>query len=180
MCYTSPMTESASISTEHGSTTTPRHLSENVGWLMARVSHALASALSKALVPLELSLRGYLVLSAAQRDVLEGKPHTQLTLARELGLDKSIMVLSLDELEGKGFVIRRPDPRDRRARNIEPTKAGRKVLARAQKAVREAEREALTDLSEEEQRTLLTLLNRLVSGRLSESIDSGSCLPRSG
>ena len=154
----------------------PRPLTEDVGWLLARSSHALRLAVLDRLAPFGVSLRGYTALSTAQRAVAEGRPLTQLALGRAICLDKSTMVVTLDELERTGLVAREPDPHDRRARVVAPTPAGRALLARAEAAVREVEAEALADLSEEERRTLLALLNRLVAGRLSAGFGGGSCL----
>ena len=57
------------------------------------------------------------------------------------------------------------DPKDRRARIVVPTEAGRELLARAEGVVLDAEDEVLADLGADERRALRGLLIRLVWGR---------------
>jgi DNA-binding MarR family transcriptional regulator len=140
----------------------PRPLEEHMGWLMSRAGQTLGWALTEGLAPLGLNLRDYTVLLAAERAAVEGRPGSQLELARAARLDKSTMVVAVDALERGGLVERRPDPKDRRARIVAPTKAGRELLARAEGVVLGAEDEALADLGAEERRALRGLLTRLV------------------
>ena len=153
----------------------PRPLAEHMGWLMSRASHALGAALVESLVPLGLNIRDYTVLIAAERAAVEGGPRTQLALAQAARLDKSTMVVAVDALEEGGLVERRPDPKDRRARIVVPTDAGRELLARAEGVALAVEDEVLADLGAEEQRALRDLLTRLVLGRLSAGDKSDSC-----
>ena len=142
----------------------PRPLEEHIGWLMSRASHALGAALTEGLAPLSLNLRDYTVLLAAERAAIEGFSQTQLALARAARLDKSTMVVALDALEEEGLVERRPDPKDRRARIVVTTEAGRKLLAGAEEVVLGVESEVLADLGTERLRSLRDLLSRLVVG----------------
>ena len=139
-----------------------RPLAEHLGWLMSRASHAIGAALAESLSPLGLNIRDYTVLIAAERAAVEGSARTQLALTRAARLDKSTMVVAVDALEEAGLVERRPDPKDRRARIVVPTEAGRELLARAEGVVLRVEDEALADLGVEERRALRTLLTRLV------------------
>jgi MarR family transcriptional regulator for hemolysin len=145
----------------------PRPLAEHMGWLMSRASHALGAALEERLVPLGLNLRDYTVLIAAERAAIEGAPRTQLALARAARLDKSTMVVAVDALEEEGLVERQPDPKDRRARIVVTTDAGRELLARTEEVVLGVEHEVLSALDTEELRVLRGLLSRLVVGRRS-------------
>jgi DNA-binding MarR family transcriptional regulator len=154
----------------------PRPLAEHMGWLMSRASHAIGAALMESLAPLGLNLRDYTVLIAAERAAIEGAPQTQLALAQSGRLDKSTMVVAVDALEEEGLVERRPDPKDRRARIVVPTDAGRKLLARAEGVVLGVEDDVLADLSAEELRVLRGLLTRLVVGRRSADDEPGSCV----
>jgi DNA-binding MarR family transcriptional regulator len=149
-----------------------------MGWLMSRASHALGAALMEGLAPLGLNLRDYTVLIAAERAVIEGTARTQLALAQAARLDKSTMVVALDALEEEGLVERRPDPKDRRARIVVPTDAGRELLARAEDVVLSVEDEVLADLGAEERRTLRSLLTRLVFRRTSAGDEPRTEHPR--
>ncbi len=154
----------------------PRPLAEHMGWLMSRASHTIGAALMGSLAPLGLNLRDYTVLIAAERAAIEGVPQTQLALAQSARLDKSTMVVAVDALENEGLVERRPDQKDRRARIVVPTDAGRKLLARAEGVVLGVEDDVLADLSAEELRVLRGLLTRLVVGRRSADDEPGSCV----
>src|SRR3954465_13393731 len=103
----------------------------NLAWLLYRAHWALASELTAALAPIGVSPRGYHVLQAALSD-----EHTQTELAEMIGLDKTTMVVTVDEREGGGLAERRPAPHDRRARIIAVTAAGKRKVAEAQ-AVKE-------------------------------------------
>src|SRR5262245_44122405 len=100
-------------------TDSPNCLAENLGWLLAQAHFALASEVNRALVPIGLTKRSWYVLTTA----LEGE-YTQKELADLVGLDKTTMVVTIDELEEAGLAIRHPSKTDRRARVISVTKAG--------------------------------------------------------
>jgi DNA-binding MarR family transcriptional regulator len=174
-CYTRVMTDSVEKSAGREGIA-PRPLAEHMGWLMSRASHALGVALTEDLAPLGLNLRDYTVLIAAERAAIEGRPRTQLALARAARLDKSTMVVAVDALEEQGLVERRPDPKDRRARIVVSTEAGRELLARAEEVVLDVEDGVLAGLDAEERRVLRGLLTRLVVGRRSADDEPGSCL----
>ena len=66
---------------------------------------------------------------------LEGEL-TQIQLAERCALDKTTMVVTVDELEKAGLAERRPSPTDRRARIIAVTDAGKATgRARATRSI---------------------------------------------
>ena len=91
-----------------------------------------------------LTTRQHQVLTAAL-----GAEHTQTQLANILGLDKTTMMVTLDELEREGLAERRPLPSDRRARIVAVTAEGRKLLRKADKAFVEANERVLSRLPED-------------------------------
>src|SRR5829696_1666873 len=97
----------------------PECLSSDLTWLLSQASFALARELSAAFDPLGVTMRGYQVLATAAAGSL-----TQKELADRVGLDKTTMVATIDELEEAGLAERRPSKTDRRARVIGVTKAG--------------------------------------------------------
>src|SRR4051794_7004423 len=105
----------------------PAPLCDNLCWLLSRASYTLTTELTAAFEELGISPRGHGVLAAAATG-----EHTQTELARMVGLDKTTMVVTLDELEAAGLAERRPSPTDRRARVIAVTKAGARKLRRAE------------------------------------------------
>jgi DNA-binding MarR family transcriptional regulator len=66
------------------------------------------------------------------RAIQDGEP-TPTELATRLGVSKQAVGKVLDEMEQRGFVERRPDPADRRARRVRLTPHGR---AASQTAIR--------------------------------------------
>lgn len=126
------------------------------------------AALSEGAEQHGLQLRDYIVLSAL---VLQ-KGLTQLELGKALGIDKTTLMMQLDGLEARGFVVRRADPRDRRARIPEATSAGRAIRAKVAKSCAEVEAAAIGRLRTSDHRTLRTALAELIG----EGEDKGSCL----
>jgi MarR family transcriptional regulator, transcriptional regulator for hemolysin len=91
----------------------------------------------------------------------------QAGLAELLEIKPMTLVRQIDRMEEDGWVERRPDPGDRRARQLQLTDKTRPVIARIQELSGEVRREAFAGLSEAEERTLLGLLRR-VRGNLAE------------
>ena len=61
-------------------------------------------------------------------------------LARRSGRHKQIIGRIVDELEELGYVERRPEPTDRRAKLVVPTKRGREVMRLSDEIIRDVER----------------------------------------
>jgi DNA-binding MarR family transcriptional regulator len=156
-----------------GGTEDPRCFAGNLAWLLYRAHWALAAELTAALEPLGVSARGYHVLQAA----LSGR-HTQTELAEMVGLDKTTMVATVDELEGSGLAERRLAPHDRRARIVSVTAAGKRKVAEAEKVKERVQQEVLGELSVREGRALMDALSKLVEGRLAEQVECATPLRR--
>jgi MarR family transcriptional regulator for hemolysin len=154
---------------ETADTATCGCFSGNLAWLLYRAHWALAAEFSAALAPLGISARGYHVL----RGALSGE-HTQTELAEMVGLDKTTMVVAVDELERAGFAERKPSPGDRRARIIAVTPVGKKKVAAADKVLDRVQADVLGALPSDERDALLGGLGRLVQSRLSEPVE---CTP---
>ena len=146
-------------------TTAPEPLCSDLGWLLSRASHALSTKLTAALEDIGISPRARCVLTAASDGEL-----TQIEVARMVGLDKTTMVVTLDELEAKGLAERRPSATDRRARVIAVTKKGAQTLRRAEKVTAEVQQEVLGELPAREREALVTALATLVQGELAEAV----------
>jgi MarR family transcriptional regulator, transcriptional regulator for hemolysin len=150
-----------------------RCFSTNLGWLLKQASYALGTELIAALAPVGVSPRGYHVLAAA----LTGE-HTQTELAQLVGLDKTTMVVTVDELEEAGLAKRLPSSHDRRARVIAVTEAGERKVAEARQVIDRIQEDVLASLPARERTGLLDALNRLVSERLSEPAECSPPLRR--
>jgi DNA-binding MarR family transcriptional regulator len=145
----------------------------NLGWLLYRAHWALAAEMTAALEPLGVSARAYHVLYAA----LSGE-HTQTELADMVGLDKTTMVVTVDELERLGLAERRPSPDDRRARIIHVTPSGKRKVTEANRVKERVQSEVLDELSQREGEALLQGLAKLVQGRLAERAECATPLRR--
>src|ERR1700683_4199487 len=92
---------------ETGDASCPECLMGNLNWLLTQAHYALASELAAAFEPLGISPRDHAVLGAAMTEA-----HTQKQLAELVGLDKTTMVATLDELEAAGLARRGPAAAD--------------------------------------------------------------------
>jgi MarR family transcriptional regulator, transcriptional regulator for hemolysin len=138
-------------------------LETNLCWLMMRAAHVLKQEITTALETLGISPRAHHVLSAAM-----GGERTQIELARTLCIDKTTMVVTLDELEAAGLAERRPSRVDRRARVIVVTEAGARLVREGEEIVARIEDDVLGALPADHRQAFLDGLVGLVSGRLHE------------
>jgi len=90
---------------------------------------------------------------------------TQQELGEAMLLDSNTVVLLLNELEARGFSIRRRDAGDRRRHVVEITPSGRDAVARGEKAREAIEDEVFAGLTADERRTLRRLLVRALEGQ---------------
>ncbi|MGI8622021.1 MAG: MarR family winged helix-turn-helix transcriptional regulator [Solirubrobacteraceae bacterium] len=148
---------------EAGPETSSPPAPENLNWLLAWVSHALATETTAALQRFSVTPRAHCVLSTAMKGEF-----TQTALATAIGLDKTTMVVTIDELKAHGLAKRVPTAQDRRARVIKVTRAGKKVVARGEREVSRIEAEVLGNLPEPQREALVDALSVLAHGRLCE------------
>lgn len=141
--------------------------------LLSRASYGLTSSLAGALDEVGISHRAYSVLAAA-----DGADLSQIELAREVGLDKTTMVVTLDELEAAGLAERRPSKTDRRARVIVVTASGRKLVRTADKASADVRESVLEALEPEERTAFMSALSKLVDGPLNEPAECSQSIRR--
>jgi MarR family transcriptional regulator for hemolysin len=140
-------------------------LASDLCWMLSRASHSLTTELTAALEGSGVSPRGHAVLTAARCG-----EHTQTDLARLVGLDKTTMMVALDELEAAGLAERRPLSTDRRARVVVVTKAGLTKLGELDKVFDRVREDVLSSLPEEDREGFLRCLGVLACGRLSERV----------
>ena len=157
--------ESAAIekSAKTGSLTAEECLGANLSWLLSQAHYGLASQVHDAFAPLGISGRTYHVLTAA----LTGD-YSQTELAELVGLDKTTMVVTMDELERKGLAERRPSEHDRRARVIAVTAAGEKKVREARRVIDKIQAELLETLPARQRDAFLRGLGELVRNGLGE------------
>jgi MarR family transcriptional regulator for hemolysin len=138
-------------------------LKADLCWLLSRASYILTTELTAAFEGLGLSPRAHCVLATAMTG-----DHTQTEIAQKIGLDKTTMVVTLDELEATGLAERRPSSEDRRARIIAVTKAGQRKVREAEEIADRIRADVLSTLPERDREVFVDALTRLVTERLSE------------
>jgi DNA-binding MarR family transcriptional regulator len=138
-------------------------LRNDLGWALGVVFRSYIKAAGRAFADVPGGPRGYQVLAAATRS----EPGSQLELANELGVDRTVMTYLLDDLERAGLIERRQDPADRRARRIAPTERGRALLGDLDERLKAAEHEVLAGLESERDRRVFRDLLRQAATHVS-------------
>ena len=122
------------------------------------------------LVIVRLAERGHAVVRPAHAAVfqyLDDTGTTVSTLAARAQMTKQAMAELVAHLERHGYVVRVPDPADRRAKLVQPTATGREVVAIAQELVPEVEQRIDATLGPDRARELrrdLEMLQRAALG----------------
>ncbi|HET6869134.1 MAG TPA: MarR family winged helix-turn-helix transcriptional regulator [Solirubrobacteraceae bacterium] len=143
----------------------PAPLASDLCWLLSRASHGLTTEFTAALEDLGISPRAHTVLTTAMCG-----EHTQSEIARLVGLDKTTMVVTVDELEAAGLAERRPSSTDRRARVIAVTESGKRKVKQADTVLDRVRTDVLSVLEPEERAVFLAALGRLACERLAEPV----------
>lgn len=136
--------------------------------LLQHAAHVLTTRTTAALGDLDLSPRGFRVLLHALPGEL-----TQAQVAERSRLDKTTMVVTVDELEKAGLAERVPSPTDRRARIIRVTEEGRTAVAAGQEITAHVHGDVLGALPPDEREAFTSALVRLVGTHLAEPVESG-------
>jgi len=115
------------------------------GFLIHDVSRLRRVVVDRALKPLGITRSQWWVLAfLSRRDGM-----TQTALAADLDLTKVAIGGLLDRMEAAGFVERRADQSDGRARRVYLTRAGAKMVAAIRESVETVELEILDRIPEE-------------------------------
>ncbi len=96
--------------------------------------------------------------------VLEGadEPLTPSQISERMLVASATMTATLDLLEDRGWVMRRPNAVDRRSVLVEVTDAGRAAADRLLPGIRVVEREVMSALTARERQQLLVLLEKVL------------------
>jgi len=145
----------------------------DLSFLLSQASHVLATQMAAAFAEIDITPREYCVLFHAQE-----AERTQIQLAKISELDKTTMVVTVDELEKAGLAERRASSTDRRARIIAVTEAGERAVAEGMKVADRVHREALAALPEDQREMFVSALSTLVGGHLSTPVESARSVRR--
>ncbi len=146
-------------------------LDTDLGWALGTVFRSYVKSATVAVADLPGGPRGYQVLAAAASDNLG----TQLALANQLGVDRTVMTYLLDDLERTGLIERRPDPSDRRVRRVAVTDRGRKLLTDLDRRLDETEEHVLSALGDADRDTFRELLRRLAMHATTQDPAANPC-----
>ncbi|MEV4122769.1 MarR family winged helix-turn-helix transcriptional regulator [Micromonospora sp. NPDC049645] len=136
----------------------PAGLSTTPSWLLNQAATHAARLLSEGFAAHDLRGYHYRLLAT----LAEEGPASQADLGRRCGIDRSDVVAVINDLAGRGLVVRAPDPADRRRNVISATVAGVDEARRMGDTVERAQRDLLAPLSTTEREQLTRLLTRLV------------------
>jgi DNA-binding MarR family transcriptional regulator len=137
------------------------------GFLIHDVSRMRRIVADRALKPLGITRSQWWVLAfLSRRDGM-----TQTALASDLDLTKVAVGGLIDRMEAAGFVERRADERDARARRVFLTRSGQRMVAAIRENVDAVETEILAEVSEAELDAAAAVLVK-IKGRLIELIGS--------
>jgi DNA-binding MarR family transcriptional regulator len=100
----------------------------------------------------------------------ENGPMSQQALAHTLGVDPSVLVGLLNDLERGDLAQRRRDPADRRRHIVQITTHGSEIVGKVEEALAGVEGDLFADLAGDE----IDQLQRLL-GRVRTSVDDPAC-----
>ena len=139
----------------------------DLSFLLQHTAHVLATQMTAALAEIGMSPRAHCVLAHARE-----AERTQAQLAELSDLDKTTMVVTVDQLERSGLAERVPSATDRRARIIKVTTKGEQVATTGQEIVDQVHQDVLGALPPHEREVFVSALNRLAAGHLAVPADS--------
>ncbi|MFM9441431.1 MarR family winged helix-turn-helix transcriptional regulator [Streptomyces acidiscabies] len=96
-------------------------------------------------------------------------PQRPGVLAARLSVEASHVTRQLGQLEKAGYLIRTPDPDDRRAQRVHLTEAGLSAAQRVREVSRRSIAQALAEWSPEDRERLAALFGRMVSDFLAHA-----------
>jgi DNA-binding MarR family transcriptional regulator len=140
-----------------GAARLPEELVSSSTFLLKRLGFAAKERGMTAYEPTGLHPYHYAILLVLS----EGSRETQGSIADALGYDRGQLVGLLDELEERGLLERKRDPKDRRRHIVKLTAEGKRALGRLRTLSRQIEDDFLAPLTDVEQRQLHTLLFKL-------------------
>jgi DNA-binding MarR family transcriptional regulator len=130
-----------------------------IGFLIHDVSRLRRTVADKALRPLGITRSQSWVLAFLHRH--EGSGMTQSELAKEMNVGKVTMGGLIDRLEEGGYVERRSDAEDRRARRIFMTAKGTNLVKRMQVVSEKLNAEILRGISDKDVVKVEDVLSRV-------------------
>ena len=127
-------------------------------WIvLTRCHRALSQLVERSIAESGLGFSDFAALEA----LLHKGPLTISEIQAKVPLASGSMTAAVDRIEKKGFIIRKTTPEDRRARLLELTPAGKRVVESAFKKHAQDLEAVMSVLSDEEKRQLYALVKKL-------------------
>jgi MarR family transcriptional regulator, lower aerobic nicotinate degradation pathway regulator len=140
-------------------TSAPRELVDNTTFLLKKLGFGVKERSWEAYRESGLTPQHHAVMSLLE----EGTCGAQGMIADRLGYDRSQLVGLLDDLEERGYVVRKRDADDRRRHLVNLTPEGENALRELRLIAKAVEAEFLAPLDAEDRKALHGLLLRLVA-----------------
>lgn len=128
-----------------------------IGYSMKRCYMTIQADLLNTLAQLELRASTFSALSL----ICDNPGLSQTQLANALNIERSGVVLIVDELEGRELINRVKVPTDRRSYALRSTGTGLRLRDKAQRRVAAHEDHVLQGLTEYQKKQLLSLLGKI-------------------
>ena len=132
---------------------------KSAGYMTNWAARLFARAMDRRLKPLGMSSAYMPVIFALG----EGRELPQKALAEAASIEQPTMAATLSRMERDGFVIRRPDPRDRRVMLFSLTPQARAGADAVFATAVEINERALSGLDPDEREAFLGMLGRVVA-----------------
>jgi DNA-binding MarR family transcriptional regulator len=132
-------------------------LSTSVGYVLKRAYLRIRDDFIKSLSDFDLRPQLFSVLSV----VVENPNCSQSEVARALSIERSNMVLLVDELVRRGLLTKNAVATDRRLSALRPTDGGKRLHAAAMGRIVAHENRIFAEWTNEERQILVGLLNRV-------------------
>jgi len=143
------------------------HLDGFIGYTLKRAYILVQEDFRRAVEDEGLSTRTFSALSI----VVQYPNISQAEVARMLGVDRSGMVAITDDLQARGYLIRRASTQDRRVQALIPTAQGQAACARTRVKVQDHEDRLFAHFSPDEQQMLVGLLRKIRDGNPEEDVE---------
>lgn len=140
-------------------TKTPAERPLRAGFLIHDVSRLRRTIYDQRLKPLGITRSQWWVLSNLSRH--GGKGYMQIELARLLDVGKVTLGGLIDRLEEAGYVVRVPDPTDRRSKRVLPSPKGKALIKRLEQIAKRVNGEIMRDIPMEDEETLVRILAKM-------------------
>ena len=140
------------------STSRPRDIQRELGFLVGRLASAMRTGLSRELAAFNVTSAQWAILEACY----EGEADTLTSLSRVVPIDSASISRQVDRLARAGLVLRRRSTRDRRLVNLSLTDAGSRLVPELMQRVQANNAKFLAGIAEHEQQAVLRTLQRML------------------